>query len=149
METFLASPEPFPRSRGALVWLLRDAGFRGNPSRFPGAVSSVPGGVEAAFERCRLPRNPFSLPRSRFLGPGGVEAAFESCRLPLGIIYTSILFILISSVAPGGVEAAFEGCRLPRETFSLLLSSHLSRSFLLSSLFIFSPHFSLAWDGAG
>ena len=65
-ETLLASPEPFLRLRGALKRLLRGAGYRGNPSRFSEAVSAAPGGDEAAFERCRLPREIFSLPRSRF-----------------------------------------------------------------------------------
>jgi len=70
-ETLLASPEPFRQLRGAMERDLRGAGYRGNPSRFPGAVSAALGGVEAAFEGCRLPREIFLLLRSRFGGSGG------------------------------------------------------------------------------
>ena len=41
--------------------LLRGPGNRGNPPRFFGVVSATFGGVEAAFEGCRLPRETFTL----------------------------------------------------------------------------------------
>jgi len=56
--------------------LLRGAGYRGNYFRFFGAVSSVPGDVKAAFERCRLRRKIFSLLRSCFGSSGGFRGGF-------------------------------------------------------------------------
>ena len=70
----LASPEPFRLPRRALKRLLRVAGFCGNPSRFFGAVSAVPGGVETL-------ENPPCFSGAVSAAPGGVEAAFVSCRL--------------------------------------------------------------------
>jgi len=112
-ETLLASPEPFPRPRG---------------------------GVEAAFERCRLLRKPFRGKPSRFSGavsaaPRGIETALETAKTLLafpgplrrllrvaGYLGNPSCFSGAVSAAPGVVESAFERCRLPRKRFSLLRS---------------------------
>ena len=112
-ETLLASPEPFPRPRG---------------------------GVEAAFERCRLLRKPFRGKPSRFSGavsaaPRGIETALETAKTLLafpgplrrllrvaGYLGNPSCFSGAVSAAPGVVESAFERCRLPRKRFSFLRS---------------------------
>ena len=104
---------------GALRRLLRVAGNLGNPSRFSGAVSAAPGGVETAFESCRQPRKPSSLLRSRFGGSGGRRSGFSGLPATAG---NPPRFFGVVSAAPGGVEAAFERCRLPLILFSLLWS---------------------------
>ena len=111
-ENLLASPEPFWLPRGALRRLLRGAGYRGNPSRFFGAVS-------AAFEWCRLLRKSYSLLQSRF---GGFRGALRRLLRVAGYRGKRSRFFGAVSSVPGGVEAAFECCRLPLKIFSLLRS---------------------------
>ena len=150
---YRGKPPRFPgavrRPRGASRQLLRVAGNRENPPRFSGVVSAAPGGVEAAFERCRLLRETllasselfrrlrgalrrllrgagFRRTTSRFSGvvsaaPGGVETAFESCRQPRKP--SSLLWSRFGGPGGGGgVEAAFESCWQPGIAFSLLRS---------------------------
>ena len=103
-------------------------GNRGNPPRFFGVVSAAPGGVETAFERCRLPFKAFSLLRSHFRVPRG---ALRRLLRVAGFRGNPSRFSEIVSSDPGALKRLLRGAgyRGKRSCFSPLpLSPLLSLS---------------------